>query len=82
MCAMRVGVLALQGDFAKHVDVLLSLGVEAQEVRKPEDLDLCDGLIIPGGESTVMLRLIEFINMRNTCSHLPKESRYLALVPD
>lgn len=61
---MRIGVLALQGDFAKHVEVLRSLGVEVQEVRKPQDLELCDGLIIPGGESTVMLRQMEFIQMR------------------
>jgi len=61
---MRFGVLALQGDFAKHAEVLRSLGVEVQEVRKPEDLNCCDGLIIPGGESTVMLRQIEFIQMR------------------
>lgn len=61
---MLIGVLALQGDFSKHVDVLRSLGVEVQEVRKPQDLENCQGLIIPGGESTVMLRLIEFIGMR------------------
>lgn len=45
---MRIGVLALQGDFAKHAKVLRSLGVEALEVRKPSDLLDCDGLIIPG----------------------------------
>lgn len=61
---MRIGVLALQGDFAKHAEVLRSLGVEVQEVRKPQDLLLCDGLIIPGGESTVMLRQIDFIGLR------------------
>ena len=59
-----LGVLALQGDFAKHIEVLFALGVETCEVRKPEDLKLCDGLIIPGGESTVMLRQIDFIQMR------------------
>lgn len=61
---MLIGVLALQGDFSKHVEVLRSLGVEVLEVRKPEDLEYCQGLIIPGGESTVMLRQIEFIQMR------------------
>lgn len=61
---MLIGVLALQGDFSKHAEVLRSLGVEVQEVRKPQDLDHCQGLIIPGGESTVMLRQIEFIQMR------------------
>lgn len=63
---MHIGVLALQGDFAKHVEVLHSLGIEALEVRKPSDLTNCDGLIIPGGESTVMLRLIDFIKMRES----------------
>lgn len=61
---MRVGVLALQGDFSKHIEVLNSLGVETREVRKPQDLENCDGLIIPGGESTVMLRQLDFIHMR------------------
>lgn len=61
---MRIGVLALQGDFAKHIEVLRSLGVEVQEVRKAQDLEGCQGLIIPGGESTVMLRQLDFIHMR------------------
>lgn len=58
-----VGVLALQGAFAKHILMLESLGVRAIEVRKPEELSLCQGLIIPGGESTTMMRQIEFIQM-------------------
>lgn len=62
---MRIGVLALQGDFAKHIEVLLSLGIEVQEVRRSQDLENCEGLIIPGGESTVMLRQIDFIQMRD-----------------
>lgn len=61
-----VGVLALQGAFAKHAEVLLSLGAKVIEVRKPSDLLTCDGLIIPGGESTTMMKQIEFINFRNT----------------
>lgn len=61
---MRIGVLALQGAFAKHSEVLQSLGVEVQEVRKPQDLVECEGLIIPGGESTVMMRQVDFIKMR------------------
>lgn len=60
---MKIGVLALQGDFAKHIEVLRSIGVEVKEVRKPEDLDDCEGLIIPGGESTVMWRQLHFIKM-------------------
>jgi len=54
---MKVGVLALQGDFAEHCAVLQRLGVEAAEVRLPEQLADLDGLIIPGGESTVMGKL-------------------------
>ena len=56
---MIVGVLALQGDFAEHTTVLQSLGVDTREVRTPEDLALCDRLIIPGGESTVMGKLLK-----------------------
>lgn len=54
---MRVGVLALQGDFAEHIAVIKKLGVDAQEVRLPEQLDGLDGLIIPGGESTTIGKL-------------------------
>lgn len=54
---MRVGVLALQGDFAEHIAVLRKLGVDAQEVRLAEQLDGLDGLIIPGGESTTIGKL-------------------------
>ena len=45
---MRIGVLALQGDFAKHAEVLRSLGVEVQEVRKPEELFAVRGIDYPG----------------------------------
>lgn len=54
---MRIGVLALQGAFIEHVKVLRRLGVEAVEVRLPEDLAGLDGLIIPGGESTTIGKL-------------------------
>ena len=57
---MKIGVLALQGDFALHVKALARCeGVEAVEVRKPEELEGLDGLIIPGGESTTLLKLME-----------------------
>jgi 5'-phosphate synthase pdxT subunit len=52
--AARVGILALQGDFAAHARVLRALGAEPCEVRVPADLDGLDGLVIPGGESTTM----------------------------
>ena len=56
---MRIGVLALQGDFALHARVLEQCGVAAVEVRKPVELDEVDGLIMPGGESTTLLKLID-----------------------
>ncbi len=54
---MKVGVLALQGDFIEHVHILQTLGAQAVEVRKPEQLGDLDGLIIPGGESTTFGKL-------------------------
>jgi 5'-phosphate synthase pdxT subunit len=56
---VRIGVLALQGDFARHARALARCGAEAVEVRKPEQLTDLDGLIIPGGESTTLLKLME-----------------------
>jgi 5'-phosphate synthase pdxT subunit len=54
---MKIGVLALQGDFAEHIVMLKSLGVDAVEVRLAEQLDNLNGLIIPGGESTTIGKL-------------------------
>ena len=51
---MKIGVLALQGDFVEHIAMLRRIGVETSEVRLPEQLDGLDGLIIPGGESTTI----------------------------
>ena len=56
---VRIGVLALQGDFALHSQALERSEVDAVEVRKPEALADLDGLILPGGESTTLLRLID-----------------------
>ncbi|MCH7718280.1 MAG: pyridoxal 5'-phosphate synthase glutaminase subunit PdxT [Chloroflexi bacterium] len=55
---MKIGVLALQGDFAEHLAILQRLGAQAAEVRLPEQLDGLDGLIVPGGESTTISRLL------------------------
>ncbi|MFN0026387.1 MAG: pyridoxal 5'-phosphate synthase glutaminase subunit PdxT [Acidimicrobiales bacterium] len=55
---MQVGVLALQGAFAAHSAVLTSLGVDVREVRTPEQLDGLQALVMPGGESTTMSRLL------------------------
>lgn len=54
---IRIGVLALQGDFAEHLAILQRIGVAASEVRLPGHLDDLDGLIIPGGESTTIGKL-------------------------
>ncbi|MEK6666561.1 MAG: pyridoxal 5'-phosphate synthase glutaminase subunit PdxT [candidate division NC10 bacterium] len=56
---MKIGVLALQGDFALHGKALDRVGVESAEVRTPEELDAVDGLIVPGGESTTLLKLMD-----------------------
>jgi pyridoxal 5'-phosphate synthase pdxT subunit len=54
---MKIGVLALQGDFAEHIHLLRQIGVDVAEVRLPEHLLDLDGLIIPGGESTTIGKL-------------------------
>lgn len=59
----RVGVLAFQGDFREHLAALRSLGAEAVSVRRPEELASVDGLIIPGGESSVMDKLTRLFGM-------------------
>lgn len=55
---MKIGVLALQGDFIEHIKVLKGLGAKPMQVRKPEELKGLDGLIIPGGESTAIANLM------------------------
>ncbi|MBA3603280.1 MAG: pyridoxal 5'-phosphate synthase glutaminase subunit PdxT [Parachlamydiaceae bacterium] len=69
---MTVGVLALQGAFAKHQETLKVLGVTSLQVRKPEDLLLCDGLIIPGGESTTIFRQMKYIELINPLMEFAK----------
>ena len=61
---MRVGVFALQGDVREHLQLLTSLGVESIEVRNADQLASCDGLIIPGGESTTISKLIDIFGLR------------------
>ena len=55
---MNIGVLALQGAFREHRWMLEKIGIEVTEVRKPDDLEVVDGLVIPGGESTTMGKLL------------------------
>lgn len=62
---VRVGVLALQGDFAEHLAVLERLGVQGFEIRTSEELDRVEALIIPGGESTTILKLMDRFELRD-----------------
>lgn len=55
----RIGVLAIQGDYAAHAEALRDAGAEPVEVRNPDELDGIDGLILPGGESTTVLKFLE-----------------------
>tara|TARA_B100001105_G_scaffold151103_1_gene121237 strand:- start:1 stop:576 length:576 start_codon:yes stop_codon:yes gene_type:complete len=61
---MKVGVLALQGAFARHSEVLTGLGVVPLEVRTPGDLDAVDAMVVPGGESTTMSMLLDSSGLR------------------
>jgi len=89
-----VGVLALQGDFEKHSRVLASLGVTIRPVRRSHELDGCTALVIPGGESTTLARLIDRGDLRQplrnfasirpvmgTCAGLIMLARQLAPEP-
>ncbi|MEM4971600.1 MAG: pyridoxal 5'-phosphate synthase glutaminase subunit PdxT [Sulfolobales archaeon] len=69
---MRVGVLALQGDFLEHAEILRELGVEAVYVKKPGDLAGIDALIIPGGESTTIGNLISARNLGEPIAELAR----------
>ncbi len=72
MPPLRVGVLALQGAFDVHASMLRELGAEAILVRKPEQLDGLDGLVLPGGESTTLLKHLErdgFFDVLNNFVH-------------
>ena len=60
---MKVGVLAVQGNFREHAAMLHSLGAEVVEVRLPGQLEGLDGLVIPGGESTAIMRLIRLYGL-------------------
>ena len=66
---VRVGVLALQGDFLEHLLVLNHLGSAACEVRQPRDLEELQALILPGGESTTVVRLLDLHGLREPLRH-------------
>lgn len=69
----RVGVLSLQGDYALHRGSLEALGVEVARVVLPEDLDGCDALVMPGGESTTMTRLMSQRGLRPALERFVRE---------
>jgi 5'-phosphate synthase pdxT subunit len=60
---MRIGVLAVQGNFREHAAMLRRLGTDVLEVRKPEQLEGLDGLVVPGGESTTFMRLMRLYGL-------------------
>ena len=67
---MKIGVLALQGAFAEHISILRNLGVYTMPVRLPHQLVELDGLIIPGGESTTITRLLQSYDLMDKISNL------------
>jgi 5'-phosphate synthase pdxT subunit len=68
-----IGVFALQGDVREHVRVLGDLGVEARPVRRTSELDACDGLVLPGGESTTMVKLARTFDLLEPIRQRVKE---------
>jgi 5'-phosphate synthase pdxT subunit len=56
---VKIGIVAIQGDFAAHAEMLRALGAETVEVRTVEDLEGCDGVVLPGGESTTQLQFLQ-----------------------
>lgn len=73
MGVVVIGVLAFQGAFAKHAETFKALGAEVIEVRKPADLLKCDALVIPGGESTTMMKQIKFIDFAEAFQEFSKK---------
>ncbi|NGM11309.1 pyridoxal 5'-phosphate synthase glutaminase subunit PdxT [Verrucosispora sioxanthis] len=65
MTAPVIGVLALQGDVREHVAALTAAGAQARPVRRPAELDAVDGLVIPGGESTTISKLVDIFELRD-----------------
>ena len=72
---MEIGVLAVQGDFAEHIAILRRIGADTREVRLPEQLEALDALIIPGGESTTLSRLMSIYHLREPVAQMAAEGR-------
>jgi 5'-phosphate synthase pdxT subunit len=71
ICRMKIGVLAVQGNFREHVAMLRRLGADAVEVRKAEQLEGLDGLVVPGGESTTFMRLMRLYGLDEAIRAFP-----------
>ena len=74
---MKVGILALQGDFEAHARLLARLGAEWAYVKRPDELAAVDALILPGGESTTMLKFLEGNGFLEALRRLPAEGKPL-----
>lgn len=70
---MKIGILALQGAFREHEEALERLGVQAVEVRQPEDLCGCDGLVLPGGETTTQRKLAQAYGLWDSLAELGRQ---------
>jgi 5'-phosphate synthase pdxT subunit len=70
---LHIGVLALQGDYAEHINMLHSNNADVSEIRLPSQLDDIDGLIIPGGESTTIVQLIDIYDFRTKLVEMASE---------
>jgi 5'-phosphate synthase pdxT subunit len=69
---VKIGILAVQGDFREHAAMLRRLSAEPVEVRKPEQLEDLDGLVIPGGESTAIMRLIRIYGLEEALARFAR----------
>jgi pyridoxal 5'-phosphate synthase pdxT subunit len=70
---VKIGILAVQGDFAAHAAMLHDLGVQTVEVRTPADMQGCDGLILPGGESTTQLQFLQEEGLAETIKRFARD---------
>ncbi len=70
---MKIGIVALQGAFREHEEALERLGVQAVEVRQPEDLCGCDGLVLPGGETTTQRKLAQAYGLWDSLAGLGRQ---------
>jgi len=72
---LKIGILAIQGDFEAHATVLRELGAETAEVRTVADLEDCDGLILPGGESTTQMQFLQEEGLYDAIRGFAKDGR-------